>query len=290
MAELYTAHAPDALRLAYVLTGDGHAARDIVQDAFVRLFGKLVGAGIGGTAIVKAVAPNPSTRHPSSNGSPSTTSSTPVPVSVPDVSGLPESEAVKTLAAAGLVAEIRYDPGASKSGTVLSSDPPGGSAMSPTVAVRLVIAPHPLLPTPGPGHEQDVHPLSSLVEANHQAFVGLYRDDTGVPVVVFNRGADPSAWREQLDAVAGSQRYLTDVCPRTHGELHEVQDEIALRVWSPNADSISFGAFIDPATCSVRVESDQLSAADIQALVDRFGTAITVDTTPGSHPELLMSA
>ena len=40
MAELYTAHAPDALRLAYVLTGDGHAARDIVQDAFVRLFGK----------------------------------------------------------------------------------------------------------------------------------------------------------------------------------------------------------------------------------------------------------
>jgi RNA polymerase sigma-70 factor (sigma-E family) len=40
MAELYAAHAPDAYRLAYLLIGDGHAAADVVQDAFVRLFGR----------------------------------------------------------------------------------------------------------------------------------------------------------------------------------------------------------------------------------------------------------
>jgi RNA polymerase sigma-70 factor (sigma-E family) len=39
MAALYVGHAPDAYRLAYLLTGDRHAAADIVQDAFVRLFG-----------------------------------------------------------------------------------------------------------------------------------------------------------------------------------------------------------------------------------------------------------
>lgn len=40
MAELYAVHAPHAYRLAYLLTGDRHAAADIVQDAFVRLFGR----------------------------------------------------------------------------------------------------------------------------------------------------------------------------------------------------------------------------------------------------------
>jgi RNA polymerase sigma factor (sigma-70 family) len=40
MADLYVAHAPDAFRLAYLLTGDREAAADIVQDAFVRLVGR----------------------------------------------------------------------------------------------------------------------------------------------------------------------------------------------------------------------------------------------------------
>jgi DNA-directed RNA polymerase specialized sigma24 family protein len=38
--ELYVQHAPAALRLAYFLTGDPEAARDIVQDAFVRMAGR----------------------------------------------------------------------------------------------------------------------------------------------------------------------------------------------------------------------------------------------------------
>lgn len=40
LAELYQQHAGEAIRFAYVLTGDRHAAEDLVQDAFLRLFGR----------------------------------------------------------------------------------------------------------------------------------------------------------------------------------------------------------------------------------------------------------
>jgi RNA polymerase sigma-70 factor (sigma-E family) len=42
LSELYLRHAADAVRLAYLLTGDSALAEDIVQDAFVRLAGRLV--------------------------------------------------------------------------------------------------------------------------------------------------------------------------------------------------------------------------------------------------------
>jgi RNA polymerase sigma-70 factor (sigma-E family) len=38
--ELYRAHAPDALRLAYLLTGDRGLAEDLAQDAFVKVVGR----------------------------------------------------------------------------------------------------------------------------------------------------------------------------------------------------------------------------------------------------------
>lgn len=40
MEELYRAHAPDALRLAYLLTGDRALAEDLAQDAFVKVLGR----------------------------------------------------------------------------------------------------------------------------------------------------------------------------------------------------------------------------------------------------------
>ncbi len=40
LSDLYWRHADGAMRLAFLLTGDQHAAEDIVQDAFVRLFGR----------------------------------------------------------------------------------------------------------------------------------------------------------------------------------------------------------------------------------------------------------
>src|SRR5436189_6148143 len=42
LGELYLRHADDAVRLAYLLTGNRDVAEDLVQDAFVRLAGRLV--------------------------------------------------------------------------------------------------------------------------------------------------------------------------------------------------------------------------------------------------------
>jgi RNA polymerase sigma-70 factor (sigma-E family) len=42
LGDLYLRHADDAVRLAYLLTGDRALAEDLVQDAFVRLAGRLV--------------------------------------------------------------------------------------------------------------------------------------------------------------------------------------------------------------------------------------------------------
>src|SRR6266581_5976856 len=41
LGELYVRHADDAVRLAYLLTGDRALAEDLVQDAFVKLAGRL---------------------------------------------------------------------------------------------------------------------------------------------------------------------------------------------------------------------------------------------------------
>ncbi|MFB3739121.1 MAG: SigE family RNA polymerase sigma factor [Candidatus Velamenicoccus archaeovorus] len=40
MEQLYRSHASDAMRLAYLLTGDRTLAEDLVQDAFVKVFGR----------------------------------------------------------------------------------------------------------------------------------------------------------------------------------------------------------------------------------------------------------
>src|SRR5438034_10580553 len=49
LAELYVRYADDAVRLAYLITGDRALAEDLVQDAFVRLAGRLLHLrGIGG--------------------------------------------------------------------------------------------------------------------------------------------------------------------------------------------------------------------------------------------------
>src|SRR2546425_9958607 len=42
LGELYVRHGDAAVRLAYLLTGDRALAEDLVQDAFVKLAGRLV--------------------------------------------------------------------------------------------------------------------------------------------------------------------------------------------------------------------------------------------------------
>jgi RNA polymerase sigma-70 factor (sigma-E family) len=41
LAELYVAHAPEGVRLAFLLTGDRALAEDLVQDAFARFVGRV---------------------------------------------------------------------------------------------------------------------------------------------------------------------------------------------------------------------------------------------------------
>ncbi len=42
LGDLYVRHAPEALRLAYLLTGNRGLAEDLVQDAFVRVAGRML--------------------------------------------------------------------------------------------------------------------------------------------------------------------------------------------------------------------------------------------------------
>jgi RNA polymerase sigma factor (sigma-70 family) len=42
LEDLYVRHADEALRLSYLLTGDVALAEDLVQDAFVRVAGRLL--------------------------------------------------------------------------------------------------------------------------------------------------------------------------------------------------------------------------------------------------------
>jgi RNA polymerase sigma-70 factor (sigma-E family) len=40
LGELYARHVPDAVRLAYLLTGNRNLAEDLAQEAFVRMYGR----------------------------------------------------------------------------------------------------------------------------------------------------------------------------------------------------------------------------------------------------------
>lgn len=40
LEDLYVRHAPEAIRLAYLLTSDPHVAQDIAQEAFIRVAGR----------------------------------------------------------------------------------------------------------------------------------------------------------------------------------------------------------------------------------------------------------
>jgi hypothetical protein len=219
-------------------------------------------------------------------------------VSVPDVVGLSEGEAVKALGASGLVANVRYARDAPRTANVLHSDPDAGTNLPADSVVVLSVSLAPRLPLPGQEHEGEMVTLGSLVEEHPRAFVGLYRDEAAVPHVVFGPGVDPETWEARLTAAAKGITYpapgigyRTDTCSRDRASLRAIQYEIApagrsTKWWTEN-QRLAFGVWVHPSTCTVRVESDLLAPADIQALIGRYGTAISFDTSEGSAPRHL---
>jgi PASTA domain len=212
--------------------------------------------------------------------------SRPSAVAVPNVVGLTEGAAVKALGSAGLLANVRFAKDAQPTGKVLGSKPAAGSELRPKGVVVITVAPMPRRPVPGPDEEQELQPFNSMIEANPEAFVGLYRDEEGVPHAVFGPEADPAAWQERLTGAAEGLPFRTDTCSRSHAELRALQDEIAARRWTAD-EKLGPGVFVHPASCTVRVESDLLTTAEIRGLAERYGPKVSFDTTEGSHPVLL---
>jgi hypothetical protein len=215
-------------------------------------------------------------------------------VTVPDVVGLSEGVAAKTLAAAGLVTNVRYVDDVPRTGVVYRENPAAGRDVPNHSVVLLHISLPPRLPPPGQENEMEINRLSRLVMDHPDVFVGLYRDEAAVPYVVFGPGADSEEWTDRLQEAANGISYpfagvgyRTDRCSRTRASLRALQEEITTdRDWTDNAH-LAFGVWVQPETCTVRIESDLLMPAEIDALVERYGTAVSFDTSEGSHPELL---
>jgi hypothetical protein len=135
---------------------------------------------------------------------------------------------------------------------------------------------------PSPKRARIPAPLSALVAARPDVFMGLGWDQDGTPVIAFNPGVDTRAWEEQLKNAAGRLTYRTRTCAQSLSELEQVQSDLALKTWSPRATSISFGLMVDPATCSVRLTSDLLEPSDVRELAARYGSLVTIDAS--THP------
>ena len=211
-------------------------------------------------------------------------------VTVPDVVGLTEGEAVRALDAAGLVADVRTDRDLPRTATVDRVAPASGTDVDDHSVVLLYIADPPHPPPVAPEQEEEIGPLSRLVTDHPDVFVGLYHDEAGVVHVVFGPGADPAQWADRLrEAASGitwpeeGVGYRADRCPRTLASLQAIEDDI----WTTYQDwvearHLGFGAWVHAETCTVRVEA-HLRPAKIQEFVERYGTAISFDTSEGSQ-------
>lgn len=207
---------------------------------------------------------------------------------VPNVVGLQERDAVKALAQAGLIAEIRIDRRAPMTGEVLRTDPSAGVELGPGSTVLLEASHMPMPPPAPPGvdPEERYTTFGQFVENHHDAIVGYYIDEKGRLIVVFSPGVDIEAWLRRLEPHLGkgNQIYRTETCPRSWGELLRIQNEINPDLFT-DPKGIAYSSWPEPATCTVRLTSDLFTREDIRRLIDRFGTAISFETTPGSHPE-----
>ncbi|HEX2051918.1 MAG TPA: PASTA domain-containing protein [Actinomycetota bacterium] len=192
-------------------------------------------------------------------------------VVVPDVAGLPEAEAVKALAGAGLVAAIERS-GRAPTGVAAETEPPPGARVPAGTVVDVIVG-RPAVDRPAPEGDARFDALARIVDEHPDAFVGLYVE-RGSPVVVLGPDAEEEPWLPRLRAAAGRAALRVERCARSRRALEAVQAQVGTRSWATGP--VAFASYVDASTCSVRVVGD-LSDADARSLTERFGSRVTID-------------
>jgi hypothetical protein len=182
------------------------------------------------------------------------------------------------LLAAVVVAGILWKDARGAEGT--SSPPPPGE--SSTIPDGRVTVPDVLGLTEGPA-------VRALGDAGLVA--ELRYDETAPPgggVVAVDPEPGARVGEESIVLVhvsfpeSGTTRPRPEPCERSLDSLDAVQAALSKRDWTSRA--VSFTSFVDPDTCTVRIESDLLTAAEMESIVARYGTSVSFNASPRSRP------
>lgn len=188
---------------------------------------------------------------------------------VPHLATWRAADADGALTKAGLVPILRYEPGiVSGAGTVVSTDPPGGTLVEAGAMVTVIVAGSPR------------GTLHDYIEAHRERFIGVGVDANGVLVVGVHESVDLGTEMETLSRLAGGKPFRVKTCTRSWTDLTRVRLDLARRDFLPGAATMAFATTIDPLACAVRLTIDltndqvaQLSARYQGALVIQKGSA-----------------
>lgn len=190
---------------------------------------------------------------------------------VPQVATLTAGEVDKVLAKASLVAILRYEPAVvTNPGTVVGTEPPAGTMVSPGDVVTVIVA--------GPPGAT----LGDYVAAHRETYIGMAPDANGVLVIGMHRQADMQAELGTLTKLAGGTAFRVQNCAHSWAELQRVTLELARRDFVPGADKLPFGMTIDPMACAVRLTID-ISDAEIAQLNARWPGALVIQRGTASR-------
>jgi hypothetical protein len=183
---------------------------------------------------------------------------------VPRVATMTAAEVDKVLAKASLVAILRYEPGVvTNAGTVVGTEPPAGTVLSPGDIVTVIVA-------GAPGAT-----LGEYVAAHRETYVGLAPDANGVLVIGMYRQADMQRELGQLTKLAAGTAFRVQNCAHSWADLQRVQLELSRRDFVPGADKLAFGMTIDPMACAVRL-TIELTDAEVAELNARWPGALVI--------------
>lgn len=199
---------------------------------------------------------------------------------MPNVVDLGEGDALKLLARAGLEATVVYERRRDVSaGLVTKSLPPSGTRLSGKRLVIFVASPPQQAPDVDDG---SLSALGRLIEREPAVFLGAYRKRSGSLHVAFNPGVDMAAWFDDIEDAVGGEDYEVTSCVKSGVQLEGIQRELGNRGWDVDP-SAAFSAWVDPSSCSVKLQSDQLSDEDVWRLAQMFGRLVTIDTSGGAY-------